>query len=580
MTLVMVSTIGVCRGQQGLEAARPHVAAAIDGWVDDFANRRLGVRGLLRREVRLQPRYAKHVHRATRALPAAARAMGPLLRKEDYERLTHLDVLQKLLFFAESNPSPAIGDALLRVASVGIAGSFLDRTAFEVRELGHWTLARMKDQGTWFLVLRAAAGERLPVLTELRAQRGADEAVSEGPGRRVAALRLLGQRGLPVFRSTMEAALVDPDPRVRLAAAESMRGPWKAATIEKVGQVLARERHPVVSQALVRLLFKMLKRAPETMTPGARHAVARGAIAQLGKSGWRTDMDLLDLVEAYPHKSVIPFLIEALDLSVKSPDALVSAINKQASPLLRERAGLLLRAITGALVPIDDVQAWREFWQAEQDNIEVPLRLSKPRPGMTRTKFYGVPITGTSIAFLIDTSGSMDDPPASKGPVTGLRRVRAARTRLEAAKQQMLLAAQVMAPGSQYFLLSFADEARAWTRKPIKPDQRSTRSLTGLLSRLNARGGTNLYAGLIAALEIEGRSYGDAALPKIDELFLLSDGDPTTGDVRDADLICEMVQQANKYAKVRINAVFTGTGDGAALLRRLAEENDGVFVQR
>ena len=135
MTLVMVSTIGVCRGQQGLEAARPHVAAAIDGWVDDFANRRLGVRGLLRREVRLQPRYAKHVHRATRALPAAARAMGPLLRKEDYERLTHLDVLQKLLFFAESNPSPAIGDALLRVASVGIAGSFLDRTAFEVREL-------------------------------------------------------------------------------------------------------------------------------------------------------------------------------------------------------------------------------------------------------------------------------------------------------------------------------------------------------------------------------------------------------------------------------------------------------------
>jgi hypothetical protein len=81
-------------------------------------------------------------------------------------------------------------------------------------------------------------------------------------------------------------------------------------------------------------------------------------------------------------------------------------------------------------------------------------------------------------------------------------------------------------------------------------------------------------------LETEGRSYGDEALPKIDELFILSDGDPTTGEVRDTDSICELVQQANKYAKIRINAVFTGTGKGAALLRRLADENGGVFVQR
>ena len=119
MTLVMVSTIGVCRGQQGLEAARPHVAAAIDGWVDDFANRRLGVRGLLRREVRLQPRYAKHVHRATRALPAAARAMGPLLRKEDYERLTQegtdipiiMNGRDDILAQKEQNPDPKVREA-------------------------------------------------------------------------------------------------------------------------------------------------------------------------------------------------------------------------------------------------------------------------------------------------------------------------------------------------------------------------------------------------------------------------------------------------------------------------------------
>jgi hypothetical protein len=550
------------------EEVQQHVAAAIQQWIDDFAAGRLGPHGALRTNAQLQPRYMRHARRAD------------MLTDGDMDRLTHLDALQKLVFFAEKHPSTALGEAVLSVASVGLDGSFLDRDAFELREIGHWTLMRMEDQGIWFQMLRAAAGERIPVFDELRPRQSSEEELSVGPARRVAALRLLGQRGLPVFRSTLEGALIDQDPRVRLAASESIQAPWNVRTVERVGMALQRERHPVVSQALVRLLFQMLKRPPKDMTAVAKQAVIAGAFAQLGQAGWRTDMDLMDLVEAFPHKSAIPKLIEALDLTIKSPDALVSAVNKQASPLLRQRAGGILRAMTGALVPIEDPQAWRVFWGREQDKIVVPEQLRKPDPEGTRVKFFGVPVTGASIAFLIDTSGSMDSAPANKGPVTGLRRTRAAVTRLDAAKEQLVLAAQAMAPESQYYLMTFADKARTWTREPIHPDRRSTRSLTGLLSRLNAHGGTNLYAGLIAALEIEGRTYGDKALPKIDELFLLSDGDPTAGEVRDTDTICELVRQANRYAKVRINAVFTGTGKGAALLQRLAEENGGVFVQR
>ena len=49
--------------------------------------------------------------------------------------------------------------------------------------------------------------------------------------------------------------------------------------------------------------------------------------------------------------------------------------------------------------------------------------------------------------------------------------------------------------------------------------------------------------------------------------------------IRDSSIL-ELVKHANKYAKIRINTVFTGTGKGSDLLRRLAEENGGVFVQR
>ncbi len=550
------------------------VASSSRQWLTEYEAGRLSPRGLLREEARLQPDYVR----------SAAR--GGFIAERDPGRLTHLDVLQKMLFYGEKHPNEAIGEVLLDLAATGVDGAFLDREAFELREIGHWALMRMEDRGVWFVVLRAAAGERVPVLDEprqqaaqRRARHGADEAVSEGPARRVAALRLLGQRGLPVFRSTLEAALVDQDPRVRLAAAEAITPPWSPGTIQRVAQATRDERHPVVSQALVRLLSLMVKRPPKELGDTMRDELVASAFTLFGKAGWRTDMDLVDLVEARPSKEAIPYLIDALDLE-RSPDALVAAVNKRASPLLRQRAGGLLRRITGALVPLEDAAAWRAFWAKEKDNITVPDRLPAPDPFGTRVEFFGVPVTGASIAFLIDTSGSMDAAPGTEGPTTGLRRSRRARTRLEAAKEQLTLATQVMEEGSQFFRMTFADEAKTWTRAPLRPGKDVIRRLTGLLSRLNARGGTNLYAGLVAALEIEGRRFGDAELPKIDELFVLSDGQPTGGEVRDADTICELVRSANKYAKVRINTVFTGTGDGSALLRRLAEENDGVFVQR
>ena len=250
-----------------------HVARAIEQWVDDFGRSRLGPRGLLRSGLRLQPDYYLH---ARKAGMVSERGLG---------RVTHLDMLQKLLFHAEKHPAAGMGEAVLSVASVGLERSFLDRTAFELRELGHWTLMRMEDQGVWFQVLRAASGDRVPIFDELRSGEKPEEAVSVGPARRVAALRLLGQRGLPVFRSTLEAALIAKDPRVRLAAAESIRPPWKVATVKRVANATKNERHPVVSQAMVRLLSQMLKRPPSKMSASVRSSIMTGALAQIGLAG-------------------------------------------------------------------------------------------------------------------------------------------------------------------------------------------------------------------------------------------------------------------------------------------------------
>ncbi|HZN38244.1 MAG TPA: VWA domain-containing protein [Planctomycetota bacterium] len=540
------------------------VAEAIREWVREYEHDKFGPKGLLRSGMNLQPRYVEAARRADR------------VTQNDYERCTHLDMLQKLLFFAESQPSAELADAVLGLCATGLEGTFLDHEALMLRELGHWCVMRMNDHGAWWLVLRAAAGERVPVLGA-QEQAAADEhGLTVGPARRVAALRLIGGKGLPVFRGTLEAALADADPRVRLAAAESMSQAPRQDSLRKVVARLERERHGAVSQALVRLLLSQL-RAAKDLDPVLREEMLARALEQFGQSGWRTDMDLLDLVDAFPHKAAIPVLIEALDLQAKTPDALVEAINKRASPLLRERAATLLRQMTGAMIQ-EDAKAWKEFWEREKDHIVVPTTLAKNRPETTRASFFGLQVTGSAVGFLIDTSGSMEDAPS--GTVAATRKGRGNATRLGAAKEQIVVAVQAMPPDSTYSLFTFADRAHAWTSVPVKPTPHTMRSLTELLSRLQPKGATNLFDGLATALQLREQRYGERVTTRIDELFVLSDGEPTAGQLKDGDLLLQVVREANRYAKVRINTVFTGVGEGADLLRRLAEENGGVFVQR
>lgn len=557
------------RSQEPPKPEANAVARAIDEWVHDYERERIGTKGLLRSGTQSQPSYVVWAQRAA--------AIGP----KDEGRLTHLEVLHKLLYLAETTPSADVARALLGLAAIGLETSFLDPESMELRSLGHATAMRVKDEASWLSWLRAAAGDRDALFgdrppVELTTGDGSEAPV--GAARRVAALRLLGERALPAFRSTIDAALNDPDPPVRLAAAEVIEAQKRSDILPRVGAALAKERHPVVSQALVRLLGTALRSAGETIDTATRDAAVAAALRQFGRVGWRTDMDLLDLVEAFPHRDAVPVLIDALDLSLKAPDALVTAVNKRASPLLRQRAAALLRSMTGAILAADDPAAWRTFWEKEQEHIVVPAALPKPRPDGTRAAFFGLPVSGGSVAFVIDTSGSMDESPTE--PDTNSPRRGRADSRLRAAKEQLLAAVQVMPDEARFVVVTFADAAHVWTTTPLQAGGTTTKTLTELLSRMHANGGTNLFAGLTTALATNEQRFGQAAAGGVDEIFVLTDGEPTTGEVRGTDELLKLVHEANKYAKVRINTVFTGRGQGADLLRRLAEENGGVFVHR
>jgi hypothetical protein len=572
--LVMVGLCSVAWAQNPEQiqaertAQREALARSIQAFVDGYEVDRLDLQGPLRSAAGLQPPYARLAFRAG------------LLGGKDGGSLTHQQALEKLLVQAERNVDEAVGDAILSVASVGFERSLLDRESRMLREIGHVTLLRVDDEAVWFLLMRVAGGLADGEQPQERGDGQSGSVLRMDPARRVAAMRLLAQRNRPVFRATIERALSDFDPRVRLAAAESLGLQRSRESFPLLVRAMGVERHPVVSQAVVHAVLAILVRYGRELHNSQIETALSAATRMLGQSGWRTDMELLDLIERYPGKSVIPYLIDTMGRAAAPEDALVELVNPNARPRLRNRAHELLRGMTGAILPADDAVAWREFWQQEQANIVVPRKLAKDRQqGSTQSTFFGIPVTGNEIAFLIDTSGSMNAELVTV-PVTGPRRSKAATTRLGAAKEQLLLAVQSMEKASRYHVITFAGEARVMSRKAVPPSSDATRQLTGLLARMHPDGGTNLYDGLVQALSMDELYYGTDREGGIDELFVLSDGEPTSGAITDRDQLLQLVREANKYLKIRIHTVFTGNGSGADLLEKLAEENDGVFVRR
>ncbi|MHC4473296.1 MAG: vWA domain-containing protein, partial [Planctomycetota bacterium] len=65
-----------------------------------------------------------------------------------------------------------------------------------------------------------------------------------------------------------------------------------------------------------------------------------------------------------------------------------------------------------------------------------------------------------------------------------------------------------------------------------------------------------------------------------DTIYFLTDGRPTTGDIIDPDVLVEWFIELNRFARVKVHVITFGRlGVDPEFLRRLAEENGGVFVQ-
>lgn len=478
--------------------------------------------------------------------------------------------------------------ALLEVAAVGVdAGKYTFSMApADVREAGEHAIARLGS---------AAAKERL-----VAAARGDLKTDKVPPAAwQAAAVRCLGLTKDRDLRPAVEALLADARETVRVNAAEALGNLGDEAAAPALIGALQREANDAalmtVVQALQTLFAKHVRRpalegerkGEDAVPPPDLTLAVHAAASALGRTTWRADMAIVRLLDQFRSLDNVPALIAVLERFRDHPEEVKSG---KLSGLLQYQVRELLVATTGAIFPADQPDKWRELWERERQTMKLA---EKPPPrGPENTVaggFCGIPVQGTRVVFVLDLSGSMNWPVVNKGTAG-----RDGKRGIEYAKEELERAMNSISPHAQFNLVTFNGDAKAvlWSKDMVVASDKNRERFLKYVSGLEAEGGTNLWAGLEAALEIKSLVYGARYASNVDEVFVLSDGAPSVGDVVDPTEILHLVNESNRFAKVRINTVFLANQPprgqrmppmphmsitAEELMQRVAEQNGGKW---
>ncbi|MCX8229340.1 MAG: VWA domain-containing protein [Planctomycetota bacterium] len=266
------------------------------------------------------------------------------------------------------------------------------------------------------------------------------------------------------------------------------------------------------------------------------------ALRRLGTAQGALLLEALDFLKKNPMQEDVRYLVEVLENHDGRPAAEASA---------------LLQGITGYRVG-DDPRTWR-FFMVKHQAAGTPFRREggADEKDVSTISYMGIPIMGNRVIFVLDASGSMGSPLAER---TG-------ETRGERAVQELVALLPKLPKDGQFNIIFFESSVSKFSSSMVsRSDKNVARAIQWLESR-RFHGGTNLFEGLADAFDFEN----------VEEIILLSDGEPSVGEVQDPDRIRAWVQRWNRWRKIRLSTIALSAPRLArSFVAKLAEENGGV----
>ncbi|MCZ6688998.1 MAG: HEAT repeat domain-containing protein [Planctomycetota bacterium] len=254
--------------------------------------------------------------------------------------------------------------------------------------------------------------------------------------------------------------------------------------------------------------------------------------------------------------------------SAESVSAFISRLPNEKDHKLIYQMLKYLNRMTGARLGPDPAD-WAKWWEKAKDSYDpssVRLVSTRKRGGgqKTVTRYFSLVVTSKKVIFLLDTSGSMAAKVTiSEGPMsTGRIRDK----KINIAKRELIKVLKTFRKDTSYNVLIFADEITPLWGRLRKATRGTTKKAIPFIEGLTALGGTNIFDTLVQALRDK----------KVETIYLLSDGDPSSGAITDPDEILRQVQKLNASRKIEINTI--DLSGQSTFLNRLSQQNGGRYV--
>lgn len=281
-------------------------------------------------------------------------------------------------------------------------------------------------------------------------------------------------------------------------------------------------------------------------------------LAALVHDDWSTRLCAIDALAALRDKAGVARFVERIAVETGR---------------LKKRLADVLFQLTAQ--PFDeDAARWAAWWKEAAEQFAVASEKDVDKAAAERerkrlsartvvpAKFFGLQVESSRVVFVLDVSGSMLE--SMYGRFVDKRPA----SRIDIAKREVANAVKALPDGTLFNVFIFQSSVDRWRREGVAVCDATTRKdALEWIDRVGAQGATNLYDSVKLAF----------ADPDVDTVFIMSDGEPTNGEVIDPHRIREDVAFWNKHRKIKIHTI--AIGGNLEVLEWLAKDSGGTYVQ-
>jgi len=282
-----------------------------------------------------------------------------------------------------------------------------------------------------------------------------------------------------------------------------------------------------------------------------------------GDSAARPLIELMDL-PLFKHDFAYRRAVEQALVQVRAKPAVAALIRLLASVKGEVRTDIIryLMEVSGKQIGLE-AEAWSDWWKENETTFTFPPEQNPADAGLAKRmvppvlnlppagpSYYGLPLLGAKIIFIIDTSGSM------------------AGARIFAAKRELVRAIGELPESVEFNIIAFNNQPYVWQPKLVSAGVEIKQSAMNFVNLLRTTGKTASFEALDAALRLDS-----------EVIYFLTDGDPTVGPA--ISNIVHKITQLNQFRRMTIHSLGIGVGvSGNAFdnfLFTLAQQNFGMY---